>query len=368
MAAPRDDEHATLPADAGLHRVELSAANEMGTVNAWIVDDEPLTLVDAGTNVPGSLETLEAALGAVGRRVQDVGLVVLTHHHTDHLGLVATVARRSGAEVAALAPIAPYLQDLPAETALDRAYFEVALRRHGAGEDRVAATLDVWERFHRVADAAAVTVPLEPGSRIELRDRTLEVLHRPGHSETDVLLVDAERRLALGGDHLLRAGPSVPVRDRPLPAGDGAAAATRLVDRAGGGGDGPASPAVVRAAAIAHDLGSLVRYRASLRATAELDVDVVLPGHRRAFGDPAAVVAAHLARQERDAASLLRRLPDAPTTAVELLAAVWPEAPPGFTHVLLSGVLGTLGLLHAEGRVAVVDDGPAGGPVRFAAT
>ena len=353
MAAPPDAEPAALPADAGLHRVELSAANEMGTVNAWIVDDDPLTLIDAGTNVLGSLGTLEQALAAIGRRVEDVGLVVLTHHHTDHLGLVATVARRSGAEVAALAPIGPYLQDLSAETALDRAYFAATLRRHGADDERVAATLDVWERFHRVADAAAVTMPLEPGSRIELRDRTLEVLHRPGHSETDVLLVDAERRLAIGGDHLLRAAPSVPVRDRPLPAGDGA----------GRPASGP-----TRAETLAHDLGSLVRYRASLRATAELDIDLVLPGHRRAFGDPATVVAAHLARQEREAESLLRRVPDAPATAVELLAAIWPEAPPGFTHVLLSGVLGTLGLLHAEGRVTVADDGAAGDPVRFAAT
>lgn len=360
MPALPDDEPAARSADAGLHRVELSAANEMGTVNAWIVDDDPLTLVDAGTNVDGSLAALEAALAAIGRRVEDVGLVVLTHHHTDHIGLVGTVVRRSGAEVAALAPIAPYLGDFPAEAARDRAYFAAALRRHGADEARIGATLGTWERFHRVADAAAVTVPLEPGSRIELRDRTFEVLHRPGHSETDVLLVDAERRLALGGDHLLRAGPSVPVRDRPLPAGDGARWAAT---------DGAAEPATEagREETIDHDLGALVRYRASLRATAELDVDVVLPGHRRAFAEPGAVVAAHLARQEREADGLLRRLTPEPTTAVALVAAIWPEAPPAFSHVLLSGVLGTLGLLRSEGRVVVADDGAAGGPVRFAA-
>jgi glyoxylase-like metal-dependent hydrolase (beta-lactamase superfamily II) len=344
MAVTPDDAFAVLPADAGLHRVELSAANEMGTVNAWIVDDDPLTLVDAGTRVPGSVTALEAGFAAVGRRVEDVGLVVLTHHHTDHLGLVAEVVRRSGADVAALAPIAPYLADFPAEAALDRAYFGEVLRRHGADEATVRANADGWARFHRVAEPCAVTVPLQPGSELTLQGRTLEVLHRPGHSETDVLLVDAERRLALGGDHLLRSAPSVPVRDRPLPEGDGAR---------------PCVPAV-------HDVHALVRYRASLRATATLPLDLVLPGHGEAFGDHAATVARHLARHERDADGLLGRITGGPVSAMDLVRATWPGAPGAFAQVLLSGVLGTLGLLVEDGRVCVVEDDD--GRPRFVAT
>lgn len=330
---PDDPLVAGLP-EAGLHRVELSAANEMGTVNAWIVDDDPLTLVDAGTRVPGSPEALEAGFAAIGRRVEDVGLVVLTHHHTDHLGLVAEVVRRSRADVAALAPIASYLGDFPAEAERDRAYFAEVLHRHGAGEATVTATVGSWARFHRVAEPCAVTVPLAPGSLLTLRDRTLEVLHRPGHSETDVLLVDAERRLALGGDHLLRAAPSVPVRDRPLPDGDGAR---------------PYVPAV-------HDLDALLRYRASLRATAPLPLDLVLPGHGPAFGGHEDTVARHLARQERDAEGLLARMGDGPVTAMALVRATWPTAPDAFAHVLISGVLGTLGLLVDDGRVRLVED------------
>jgi glyoxylase-like metal-dependent hydrolase (beta-lactamase superfamily II) len=340
MAGTADDD-LLAPAAAGLHRVELSAANEMGTVNAWIVDDDPLTLVDAGTRVPGAVAALEAGFRAMGRRVEDVGLVVLTHHHTDHLGLVAEVVRRSGADVAALAPIAPYLEDFPAEAARDRAHMAEVLRRHGWGDATIAANVDGWARFHRVAEPCGVTVPLTAGSRLTLRGRTLEVLHRPGHSETDVLLVDAERRLAFGGDHLLGAVPSVPVRDRPLT------------------GDVPPD-------LLADDLGAMVRYRDSLRATAALDLDVVLPGHGPAFGDPAGTVARHLARQERDAAALLARLSTEPVTAAAIVRERWPRAPDGFAHVLTSGILGSLGLLRAEGRVAVLGDG-RDGVLRFAA-
>lgn len=331
--------------EAGVHRVSLSAANEMGRVNAWIVDDDPLTLVDAGTRDPGAIEALEAGFRSIGRRLADVGLVVLTHHHTDHLGLVAEVVRRSGAEVAALAPIGPYLEDFPDQAAQDRAFMAALMLRHGATEAEIAGNTDGWARFHEGGESAVVTVPLAAGSAVTLRDRTLEVLHRPGHSETDVLLVDAPRRLMLGGDHLLRAVPSVPVRDRPLSA-DGS------------------PPAYAPAE---DDVAVTLRYRDSLRATAPLPVDLVLPGHGGPFGDPAGVVALHLARQASDAASLLGRVPEGPFTGMELVRATWPSAPAGLGHVLLSSVLGGLGLLRDEGRVVHEGD-PSGadGPVRFA--
>lgn len=346
MPGTAEDPHAARLQAAGIHRVSLSAANEMGRVNAWILDDDPLTLVDAGIGAPGAIEALEAAFRAAGRRLEDLELVVLTHQHTDHLGLAAEIVRRSGAEVAALSPIAPYLADLPGETVADRAFMADLLRRHGATDDEVAGNDAGWAAFHAAGEPCAVTVPLAPGSAIALRDRTLEVLHRPGHSETDVLLVDAGRGIAVGGDHLLRAVPSVPVRDRPLPAGDGARPYVPTDD----------------------DVAVTLRYRESLRATRTLPVDLVLPGHGGPFGDPVAVVDHHLARQEQDAEGLLRKAGSEPFTASGLARTVWPQAPAGLAHVLLSTVLGGLGLLRADGRVAVADPGGDGRPVRFAAT
>jgi glyoxylase-like metal-dependent hydrolase (beta-lactamase superfamily II) len=333
--------HADRLRTAGLTRVALPAGNEMGTVNAWIVDDDPLTLVDAGTRAPGAPEALDAALRGVGRTVDDIGLVLLTHHHADHLGLVGEVVRRSGAEVAALAPVAAYLEDYAAATGADRAFSGELLLRHGADAATVAAHRAGWATFHGLAEAAPVGVPLAAGSRVRLRDRTLEVLPRPGHSETDVLLVDAERRLALGGDHVLGTAPSVPVRDRPLTA------------------DGPYAPRT-------DDLGVLLRYRASLRATRELPVDVVLPGHGPAFSGLPGVVDDHLERQARDAERLLGRAGREPFTAVGLVGRIWPRAAPPMVFVLLSTVLGGLGLLAADGRISRLEDDD-GRPVRFVA-
>jgi glyoxylase-like metal-dependent hydrolase (beta-lactamase superfamily II) len=345
MSASPDGPVAARVRDAGLHRVSLPASNEMGRVNAWIVDDDPLTLVDAGIGGAGAIDALEEGFRAAGRRLADVGLLVLTHGHTDHVGMAAEVVRRSGADVAGLAPLGPYLADFGAEAALDRAFMSDLLRRHGEDEERIAGNAAGWAAFHAGGEACELTVPLAAGSRLTLRDRTLEVLHRPGHSESDVLLVDADRRIAIGGDHLLGATPSVPVRDRPLPGGDGARPYRPEED----------------------DVAVLLRYREALRATRPLPVDVVLPGHGAAFADPAAVVDRHLARQERDVEGLLARAGSAPFTAAGLARATWPDAPASLAHVLVSSVLGGLGVLRAAGRLAVVDPG-GDGPVRFVAS
>ena len=81
----------------------------VGRVNAYLIEDSPLTLVDSGPNSAKALDELEQALHARGHAVEDIELLVITHQHMDHFGLASILARRSGAEVAALEPLAGYL-------------------------------------------------------------------------------------------------------------------------------------------------------------------------------------------------------------------------------------------------------------------
>lgn len=60
---------------AGLHRASLPAANEMGRVNAWILEDEPLTLVDAGIRDEGAIEALEEAFRTVSTVLGGLGVL-----------------------------------------------------------------------------------------------------------------------------------------------------------------------------------------------------------------------------------------------------------------------------------------------------
>ena len=55
----------------------------VGSVNAWVVLGDPLTLVDTGLRDAAALAALEDGLGAQGLRIEDIELVLVTHHLDD---------------------------------------------------------------------------------------------------------------------------------------------------------------------------------------------------------------------------------------------------------------------------------------------
>ena len=64
----------------GIHRIGDDPA-----VNAYIIEDaSEVTIVDAA--MPGFYDDIPKELGAMGRRIEDVRALVLTHGHSDHLG------------------------------------------------------------------------------------------------------------------------------------------------------------------------------------------------------------------------------------------------------------------------------------------
>ena len=74
-----------------------------GYVNAFLVDgDEGVTLVD--TLLPKKQEVVISALASIGRTIEEVVAIVLTHSHADHAGSAAALKSRSGAQVYASEP------------------------------------------------------------------------------------------------------------------------------------------------------------------------------------------------------------------------------------------------------------------------
>ena len=313
-----------LAADAGIHRLAVPTPFMVGRVNAYLIEDSPLTLVDSGPNSAKALDELEQALAAHGHAVEDIELLVVTHQHMDHFGLASILARRSGAEVAALEGLAPFLAGYGRQTDLEDRFAERLMLRHGIPPEIVTALRAVSAGFRAWGSAVEVTRPLADGSELQLRDRTLRVLHRPGHSPSDTVFVEERRGIMLAADHLIAHISSNPLLARPLGAGEDYA--------------GPRPQA-------------LVTYIDSLEKTRAMDLALVLPGHGRPITDHASLIDERFRLHARRAEKINRLIASQPRTAHEIAQELWGNVAVTQAYLTLSEVLGHVDLLLRDGQV-----------------
>jgi len=326
-----------LAARAGIHALPVPTPFLVGRVNCYLIEDEPLTLVDTGPNSGKSLDELERALAAHGRTIEELGLIVVTHQHMDHIGLLEIIVRRSGAEVAGLDLLASYLDDFHSSAAADDEFALSLMRRHGVPDDLATALGAVGQAFRAFGSSGRITNPLRDGGELSLRDRRLRVFHRPGHSPSDTIFWDEERRILLAGDHLLAHISSNPLVSRPL------------------SGTSEERPR------------ALLDYIESMRVTRELPAELVLAGHGDPILDHVALIDSRFRMHERRASKMLRMLDEGPLSAYEIAVRMWGNVAVTQAYLTLSEVLGHLDLLRSQERVRELAAGD-GDPVRFEAT
>jgi glyoxylase-like metal-dependent hydrolase (beta-lactamase superfamily II) len=319
---------------AGIHRFAIPTPFAVGRVNCYLIEDEPLTLVDTGPNSGKALDELTARLAERGHNTADLELIVVTHQHIDHLGLVEILAEHSGAEVAALGAAARRLAVFEEDAELDDQFAVEIMLRNGIPEDVTVALRSVSRSFRSWGSHVTVTRPLEDGEELELAERRLEALHRPGHSPSDTVFWDAERQILIGADHLLPSISSNPLLARPL-------------------GDFSRRPQ------------ALVTYIESLRKTREMPIEIVLPGHGEPITDHVGLIDSRFAGYDRRKEKLYRLIAERPRNAYELAQALWGNVAGTQAVLTLSEVIGHADLLVNEGRVREADDGAV---IRYEAT
>jgi glyoxylase-like metal-dependent hydrolase (beta-lactamase superfamily II) len=301
------------------------------SVNAWLLCGEPLTLLDAGPHDDAALAALEAGLRRAGVRLEDVELVLATHHHLDHTGLVGSVVARSGASVAALDGVAAYGESYDERAAGDRRFSLALMRHHGVPDAVVADSEGFWDYIRRASAPFATDRRLAEGDRVRAGGRDLRVVARPGHSTTDTLFVDDRAGLAFVGDHLL-AGISSNTEIYPAAEADGTRPRAR------------------------------VEYLDSLARTARMPLRRLLTGHGRPVTGHRRLVQQRFDEHERRCQRIAAVLGSGPATAYGIARELWsPRTVTGQPLLVVWEVLGHLDLLLGAGAVQerVGEDGVA---------
>src|SRR5215207_22258 len=301
------------------------------SVNVWLLRGQPLTLIDTGPRDDEALDALEVALLKFGVRLEDIELVLPTHHHLDHTGLAATIVARSGAAVAALDRVAAYGERYAERAAGDRQFSHALMAQHGVPRHVVTANEGFWEYIARTSEAFPTDSRLSDGDRIQAGGRELRVVARPGHSTTDTLFVDDQAGLAFVGDHLL-AGISSNTEIYPAAEADGTRPRAR------------------------------VEYLANLAQTARMPLRRLLTGHGHPITGHRRLVQQRFAQHERRCRRIAGVLGSGPATAYAIAQDLWsPRTVAEQPLLVVWEVLGHLDLLLGADAVDefLGDDGIA---------
>jgi len=260
----------------GLNRIEIPLPkNPLKSLNSYVIESRDRNLiVDTGMNRPECLNAMRAGLTELDLELARTDLFI-THLHADHLGLVSELAT-TGSKV--------YFSQPDADVILSSGIWEYMLdfaRANGFPENEIEQAL----LSHPGYKYSPKTVPeftiVRDGDRIQVGDYTFECVETPGHTRGHMCLYEREKKILMSGDHIL----------------------------------GDITPNVSQ---WDSEDNTLEQYLASLDKTYQLDVKLVLPGHRRAFTDCKGRIRELKRHHEVRANEVFSILEDGPKTAYEV--------------------------------------------------
>lgn len=302
-----------------IHRIEIPTPFPVGPVNAYLLPDDPPTLVDAGPKTEQAQAALEAGLAALGHRIEDIRRIILTHGHTDHFGGAAWIQLRCGAEI--------FAHDADRSKFKGERWFVDHLKKFfteaGLPQAFLKTFVETLRGYRQFFDPLPKFTALQDGDTIALGSSRLRVLHCPGHSQGHLCFYHDDGAL-IGGDLLLEAVSPNPV---------------------------------VEFTPKGKRIPTLPQYLQSLRRVLLLNCDVAYPGHGGPIANPSARIRELIAHHEHRKEEIRERLGRRPKTLLDLCREIYQNLDQINTMLALSEVIGHLDLLVEEKRVTVTRRG-----------
>ncbi|HLR65217.1 MAG TPA: MBL fold metallo-hydrolase [Pseudogracilibacillus sp.] len=260
-----------------------TSLGKLETINFYLVErDDELILIDAGENRDTHFQALINKLKELNKDLSDLKAILLTHHHSDHTGLVNRI--RSKVEL-------PVFAHKRAGVRLkrDEAYFKRRIHffknlydKHGCGEKGAERVLQLEQSFEKGKDDALA------GPLTYFNDGDFlygfKVISVPGHSPDQVIFYDEREKVAFVGDHFIKHSPSNAIYD--------------LLE------DGST-------------FHSLMVYEQSLKKLLNIDIRLAYAGHGEAITDVKDILNHKLDRIEQKGRRILGELTEA-MTAMQL--------------------------------------------------
>jgi len=286
-------------------------------LNSYVVRDSRKNLIiDTGLNRKECLEAMQNGLQKLGVELKQTDIFI-THLHADHFGLVSKLASDSS-DIFFSRPEKELMESWEGFGAMI-AY----AGKNGFPENELKAALDKHPGAKYGSDWIPELKVLDDGDKISVGDYNFKCVATPGHTMGHICLYEPTKKILVAGDHI-------------------------LID---------ITPNIQ---CWSDSQNPLKHYLSSLDKIYKLEIDLVLPGHRRLIEDHRARINELKEHHQRRLKEVLEILNKHPMHAFQIAsrmtwdieAETWDHFPVAQKWFATGEALSHLRYLEEEGKVA----------------
>jgi glyoxylase-like metal-dependent hydrolase (beta-lactamase superfamily II) len=304
--------------------------SDLLTLNLYAVGSGPVTLIDTGLKIPGSLEFIRRNLQMHGLDLNDIERIIITHGHMDHFGMAVSIREAARRDI----PCFIHEEDrwrIATENFEEEMWteeMEYFMAMAGLPEAEVRKVRDRFTLLRGLCDPLDDVSVMREGDVFEGDGYHLTVIHTPGHTTGMSCLYESRRKILFSGDHIIKHITPNPLMEIKR---------TRLPDP---------------------NYQSLRTFMKSLDRLRSLDVHLVFPGHGEYMDNLQEIISGYFVHHRERMELVWQALGKGPRPLYNLIDDVFPFVPEGDAFLAISELLVHLEILVGEGRAELADPGP----------
>jgi len=302
-------------------KIELPTPFPVGTVNVYLLEEEKLTLIDAGIKTEEAWKVFQESLKAKGYQVKDIEQIILTHQHPDHVGFLNWFS--NDIPIYGHKSLEPWVFQNPIFVEQYEILYKNLLIEFGIQENihkwLDKSTLDIKKYSPK---GKKLTGYLKEGDILPYASEW-EVIETPGHSRSQLMFYNRKKKIAFGGDHILPNVPSNPYLEPTV--------------------DYPKS-------------NPLLDYLQSLEKVLNYDIDLIYPGHGDPIRNIHRLILQRLEKQKKWASKVLKTMGEGPKTTFQVCDSFFPKTLYVLPDYIFSEIFCQLNYLELQGLVKQCKD------------
>ena len=303
--------------DVEVFPISVPTSNELKSINFFFLvkQGRALSLIDAGLNTEECWNSLQKTLKMHDYTLTDITEILLTHHHSDHIGLVNRILSTHPIQIYAHPDAILRLKRDGRYMNMRVDFFKKLYQEMGCGQVGEKQVIDINNPII-LNDDNRIDCEIQEINSDHLLGFT--ILEIPGHAPDLIAFYNQQYKWLFAGDLLI---------------------------------ENMSSNAFIEPDYNGNRIKSLIQQKNSLEKCLQLHVEYVFPGHGTILGNPFDLINKRLKRIDEKANKYLNIIKSGKATASEIAQFIYKEKYERQFFTIMSEVIGYLDYLEFQGKI-----------------